>query len=93
MEIARRIQQHKTLMAATRELLRGYEDMGSVAGSGADNDEFLRQAFVVLAGNKYAVEMRWNSVEFDSVMRWLGNSLEKFKAEEEEEGESEYYVG
>jgi hypothetical protein len=93
-EIERRIQQHKTLMGATQELIRSYENMAvQVAGSGADNDELLRQAFVMLAGNKYAVEMRWESVEFTSVMRWLADHLESFRREEEEEGEGVYFVG
>lgn len=92
-EIERRIQQHKTLMGATQELIRGYEDMAQVVGTGADNDELLRQAIVVVAGHKYAVEMRWETVEFTSVMRWLADHLETFQREEQEEGEGVYFVG
>lgn len=93
-EIERRIQQHRTLMGATRELIRNWEDIGQVAGAGAaDKDELLRQAFVVLAGEKYAVELQWKSVEFTGVMRWLAEHLEGFRREEEEEGEGVYYFG
>ncbi|KAF2678419.1 hypothetical protein K458DRAFT_480896 [Lentithecium fluviatile CBS 122367] len=93
-EIERRIQQHRTLMGATQELMRSFEDMAAqVTGSGADCDELLRQAFVVLAGNKYAVEMRWDPIEFTTVMRWLGEHLESFQRDEEEEGEGVYFVG
>lgn len=92
-EIERRIQQHQTLMGATRELIRNYEDIAQVAGVGADNDEYLRQAFVVLAGEKYAVELQWKNVEFTGVMRWLADHLEAFRRDEEEEGEGVYFVG
>ncbi|CAI6340129.1 unnamed protein product [Periconia digitata] len=92
-EIERRIQQHRTLMSATRELLRAYQDIAPISsGRDSDNDELLRQAFVVLAGSKYAVEMQWASVEFDGVMRWLANHLEGFIRDEEEQGEGKYYV-
>jgi hypothetical protein len=92
-EIERRIQQHRTLMGATQELIRGFEDMAQVLGNGADSDELLRQAFVLVAGNKYAVEMRWETVEFTSVVRWLADHLATFQREEQEEGEGVYYVG
>lgn len=92
-EIQRRIQQHRTLMGASRELLRNYEDITQVAGSDVDNDELLRQAFVVLAGPKYAVELQWKTVEFMGAMEWLSVHLERFRREEEEEGEGVYFVG
>ncbi|PVI06083.1 hypothetical protein DM02DRAFT_582997 [Periconia macrospinosa] len=93
-EIERRIQQHRTLMSATRELLRAYQDIAIISsGRDSDNDELLRQAFVVLAGSKYAVEMQWANVEFDGVMRWLSNHLEAFMRDEEEQGEGRYYLG
>lgn len=85
-------------MSATRELLRNYDGIASVSSrrdndSDNENDELLRRAFVVLAGSKYAVEMQWGHVEFDGVMRWLGNHLEAYLRDEEEQGESKYYVG
>jgi hypothetical protein len=46
----------------------------------------LRQAFVIIAGEKFAVEMRWNPIEFTRVISWLGESLEPFRRTEEEEG-------
>ncbi|KAF1959495.1 hypothetical protein CC80DRAFT_439271 [Byssothecium circinans] len=92
-EIERRIQQHRTLMGATRELLRSYDMIQPIDGPETDKDELLRQAFVVLAGERYAVELQWKTVEFTDVMEWLANSLKLFMRSEEEEGESRYYVG
>ncbi|KAF2644819.1 hypothetical protein P280DRAFT_487333 [Massarina eburnea CBS 473.64] len=92
-EIERRIQQHRTLMGATRELLRNYEDLSHIAGTETNNDELLRQAFVVLAGSKYAVEMQWKTVVFMGEMDWLANSLETHLRDEAEHGESSYFVG
>ena len=80
-------------MGATRELLRSYETIQPTGGPDTDNDELLRQAFVVLAGGKYAVELQWKTVEFADVMDWLANSLKLFMRSEEEEGEGRYYVG
>ncbi|KAL5375643.1 hypothetical protein DPSP01_011002 [Paraphaeosphaeria sporulosa] len=88
-EIERRIEQHRTLMGATREIIRSFEDIAQVAGAGADHDELLRQALVVLAGNKYAVELQWKSVEFVGLMQWLANALENY--EKEQEGDTVYY--
>ncbi|KAJ4305451.1 hypothetical protein N0V90_000982 [Kalmusia sp. IMI 367209] len=88
-EIERRIEQHRTLMGATREIIRSYQDITQVAGAGADHDELLRQALVVLAGNKYAVELQWKSVEFVGLMQWLGTALEGY--EKEQEGETVYF--
>jgi hypothetical protein len=92
-EIERRIQQHATLMGATRELLRNYEAITQISGAEAENDRLLRQAFEVLAGSKYAAEMQWSSVEFSGVMHWLAEHLEAFKRDEEKEGEARYFVG
>ncbi|KAF1932937.1 uncharacterized protein M421DRAFT_416534 [Didymella exigua CBS 183.55] len=89
-EIERRIQQHRTLMGATQTIIANFDDVGQGFGLGhglvVDRDELLRQAFVVLAGEKYAVEMRWNPIEFTRVISWLGESLEPFRRTEEEEG-------
>ncbi|KAF1978647.1 hypothetical protein BU23DRAFT_449901 [Bimuria novae-zelandiae CBS 107.79] len=89
-EIERRIEQHRTLMGATREIIRSYEDIAQVAGAGANHDELLRQALVVLAGNnKYAVELQWANVEFVGLMQWLADALETF--EREQDGETAVY--
>ncbi|KAJ4350212.1 uncharacterized protein N0V89_008833 [Didymosphaeria variabile] len=88
-EIERRIEQHRTLMSATREIIRSFEDIAQVAGAGADHDELLRQALVVLAGNKYAVELQWKNVEFVGLMQWLAGALESY--EKEQEGDTVYY--
>lgn len=76
-------------MSATREMIRSFEDIAQVAGPGADHDELLRQALVVLAGTKYAVELQWKSVEFVGLMQWLANALENY--EKEQEGDTVYY--
>ncbi|KAJ4377900.1 hypothetical protein N0V83_000730 [Neocucurbitaria cava] len=96
-EIERRIQQHRTLMGATQTLMAAFEDIGQGFGLGPnvmiDRDELLRQAIVVLAGEKYAVEMQWQSIEFTGLVGWLSEHLEMFRKEEEEEGRgSLWYV-
>ena len=88
-EIERRIEQHRTLMDATREIIRGYQEIPLEAEAPADHDELLRQALVVLAGSKYAVELQWGSVEFVGLMQWLGQALEAY--EKEQEGDTVYY--
>jgi hypothetical protein len=97
-EIERRIQQHRTLMGATQTIMANFEDIGHGFGLGyglvIDRDELLRQAFVVLAGEKFAVEMPWNPIEFTRIVSWLGESVEPFRKSEEEEGRSTlWYVG
>ncbi|KAF1842123.1 uncharacterized protein K460DRAFT_292314 [Cucurbitaria berberidis CBS 394.84] len=97
-EIERRIQQHRTLMGATQTLMAAFEDIGQGFGLGPniviDRDELLRQAIVVLAGEKYAVEMQWQTVEFTGLVRWLGEHLEMFRKEEEEDGRGvSWFVG
>ncbi|EOA82552.1 hypothetical protein ACJQWK_04334 [Exserohilum turcicum] len=89
-EIERRIQQHRTLMGCTQTIIANFEDVGQGFGLGpnvaVDRDELLRQALVVLAGEKYAVEMQWKPVEFTATMAWLHEHLENFRREEEEDG-------
>ncbi|KAF2633668.1 hypothetical protein BU25DRAFT_405537 [Macroventuria anomochaeta] len=99
-EIERRIQQHRTLMGATQTIITNFEDIGQGFGVGhghglmVDRDELLRQAFVVLAGEKFAVEMLWKPIEFTRVVSWLGESVEPFRKTEEEEGRGTlWYVG
>ncbi|PSN67277.1 hypothetical protein BS50DRAFT_494499 [Corynespora cassiicola Philippines] len=88
-EIERRIAQHRTLMGATQQLILNWQDIGP----GVDKDELLRQAFVVLAGEKYAVEMQWKSVEFSGTVSWLSEHLESFREDEKREGDGLYYLG
>jgi hypothetical protein len=76
-------------MGATREIIRSFDDIAQVAGTDADYDELLRRALVVLAGNKYAVELQWKNVEFVGLMAWLANALKSY--EEEQEGDTVYY--
>jgi len=78
-------------MSATREILRSYQDITQVTDAGADHDELLRQAFVVLAGNKYAVELQWKTVDFVKHVQWLAPHLEAYEREQDEG--TEYYFG
>jgi hypothetical protein len=91
-EIDRRQQQYHTLMGATETILINFEDVGQGFGVApgfiVDKDELLRQALVVLAGEKYAVEMQWKNVEFTATVRWLAEHLDAFRKDEEEEGRS-----
>ncbi len=85
-------------MGATKTLLATYEDIGQGLGYGptsvAERDELLRQAVVVLAGEKYAVEMQWKSIEFSGLVTWLGEHLENFRQDEEEDGRGVlWYMG
>lgn len=85
-------------MGATQTLLATFEDIGQGFGVAPntviDRDELLRQAIVVLAGDKYAVEMQWKNIEFTGLVRWLGEHLEMFRREEEEDGRGMlWYVG
>jgi hypothetical protein len=96
--IERRHQQFRTLMAATETILANFEDVGQgislEPGLGVNRDELLRQAVVVLAGEKYAVEMQWKAVEFTDTIAWLADALDAFRKEEEEEGSKTlWYVG
>ncbi|KAH8706911.1 hypothetical protein GQ44DRAFT_716138 [Phaeosphaeriaceae sp. PMI808] len=97
-EVERRQQQYHTLMGATETIVVNFEDVGQGFGAEpshvVDRDELLRQAIVVLAGTKYAVEMQWKKLEFTATIRWLAEHLEAFRKDEEEEGRSMlWYVG
>ncbi|KAH7346116.1 hypothetical protein BKA66DRAFT_433295 [Pyrenochaeta sp. MPI-SDFR-AT-0127] len=97
-EIKRRITQHRTLMGATETLMATFQDIGQGFGLGpnliVNRDELLRQAIVVLAGDKYAVEMQWKSIEFTGLMEWLSEHLDMFRKDEEEDGRGRlWYVG
>jgi hypothetical protein len=85
-------------MGCTQTIIANFEDIGQGFGLGpnvaVDRDELLRQALVVLAGEKYAVEMQWKPVDFTQVMGWLHDHLESFRKEEEEEGKGMlWYIG
>jgi hypothetical protein len=85
-------------MGCTQTLIANFEDVGQGFGLGpnvvVDRDELLRQAIMVLAGEKYALEMSWSVMEFTSMVRWLGEHLESFRREEEEDGRGmAWYVG
>jgi hypothetical protein len=85
-------------MGATETILVTFEDVGQGFGLDpglvVDKDELLRQAIVVLAGEKYAVEMQWNSVDFTVTVRWLAEHLETFRKDEEVESRGTlWYVG
>jgi hypothetical protein len=97
-ELDRRHQQYCTLMGATETILINFEDVGQgfgvAPGLVVDKDELLRQAIVMLAGEKYATEMQWKNIDFTATMRWLAEHLEAFRKDEEEEGRSTMvYVG
>jgi hypothetical protein len=97
-ELERRHQQYCTLMGATETILINFEDVGQgfgvAPGQAPDRDELLRQAIVVLAGEKYAVEMQWKSIDFSAAVQWLGEHLSAWRKDEEEEGRSTmWYVG
>jgi len=76
-------------MGATETILISFEDIGSAFGHGpnvvVDKDELLRQAVVVLAGPKHAVDMQWKSIEFTNDIRLLVDALEDFRKGEEED--------
>jgi hypothetical protein len=96
-EVERRQQQYSTLMGATETILLSFEDIGQGFGLGPnvaiDKDELLRQAVVVLAGPKHAVEMQWKNIEFTSTIRLLVDALDDFrKGEEEDSRGSLWYV-
>ena len=85
-------------MGCTQTLIANFSDVGKGFGLGpnvaVDRDELLRQAIVVLAGEKYAMEMQWEKVEFSAAVDWLGGHLEDFRREEEEEGRGAvWFVG
>ncbi|KAH3917747.1 hypothetical protein HBI56_111700 [Parastagonospora nodorum] len=97
-ELERRHQQYCTLMGATETILINFEDVGQgfgvAPGLVVDKDELLRQAIVMLAGEKYAKEMQWKNIDFTATVRWLGEHLEAFRKDEEEEGRGTmWYVG
>lgn len=97
-ELERRHQQYCTLMGATETILINFEDVGQgfgvAPGLVVDKDELLRQAIVMLAGEKYATEMQWKNIDFTATVRWLGEHLEAFRKDEEEEGRGTmWYVG
>jgi len=97
-ELERRHQQYCTLMGATETILINFEDVGQgfgvAPGLVVDKDELLRQAIVMLAGEKYATEMQWKNIDYTATVRWLGEHLEAFRKDEEEEGRGTmWYVG
>jgi len=77
-------------MGCTQSLIANFEDMGQGLALGShvtvDRDELLRQAMIVLAGEKHAVGMQWQRVEFTGIVRWLGEELDMYRRDEEEEG-------
>jgi hypothetical protein len=85
-------------MGATETILVTFEDVGQGFGLApgliVDKDELLRQAIVVLAGDKYAVEMQWKRVDFTVTVGWLAEALETFRKDEEAESKGTlWYVG
>ncbi|KAL5120727.1 hypothetical protein ACEQ8H_001476 [Pleosporales sp. CAS-2024a] len=97
-ELDRRHQQYYTLMGATETIIANFEDVGQgfgvTPGLVVDKDELLRQAIMMLAGDKYGAEMQWKHVDFTATVRWLGEYLEAFRKDEEEEGRGTmWYVG
>jgi hypothetical protein len=79
-------------------IIKNFDDIGQGIGIGpgniSDRDELLRQALVILAGDKYAVELQWGSVEYEETVKWLIPALETFRKEEEEESSNTLcYVG
>lgn len=85
-------------MGCTQTLIANFEDVGHGFGIGphvtVDRDELLRQAIIVLAGEKHAVGMQWKRVEFTGLIRWLGEELEMYRRDEEEEGRGmAWYIG
>lgn len=85
-------------MGCTQTLIANFDDVGKGFGLSSavvvDRDEVLRQAFETIAGDQYAAEMEWKPVEFTGMVRWLGEHLESFRKDEEEDGRGmAWYVG
>jgi hypothetical protein len=85
-------------MGCTQTIIANFEDVGQGFGIGpnvsVDRDELLRQAMVVVAGEKYGEEMQWKPIEFTATMTWLHSHLEDFRREEAEEGKDMlWYIG
>ncbi|KAF2818984.1 hypothetical protein CC86DRAFT_363383 [Ophiobolus disseminans] len=91
-QLERRHQQYHTLMGASETIIANFEDVGQGFGLSTnavvDKDEVLRQAIVVFAGPKHAVEMQWNNIEFTGIVGWLSEALEEFRKGEEEENQT-----
>jgi hypothetical protein len=92
-----RIAQHKTLMSASRDLVRNWEDIGqgvtfAWAPEGLTADDLLLQAFKQLAGDSEGSELQWVNMNVNETMRWLKGHLEQFAQDEAECEESLLYV-
>jgi hypothetical protein len=70
-------------MHATDTILISLEAVTEGFGVATDKDEFLRQAIVVIAGEKHTGDMQWMNVEFTATARWLAERLEAFRKDEE----------
>jgi hypothetical protein len=86
-EIEARIAQHKTLMSASRDLIRNWEDMrpGVTLPQTPESftaDDLLMQAFVLLAGES-AKDMMWSPMNVRETITWLRGQLEQFREEAE----------
>jgi hypothetical protein len=92
-----RIAQHKTLMSASRDLVRNWEDIGQGGNvnwvpEGLTADGLLVQAFVLLAKESATADMAWGPMNVSETVQWLKENLEQFAAEEEEVEDDLLYV-
>lgn len=86
-ELAARIEQHKTLMSASRDIIRNWEAIGESITHRIDSDDLLVGAFHTLAGARAAQEFSWPPMNVKHTVRWLRESCEEFAPDgNEEEG-------
>ncbi|KAF2016234.1 hypothetical protein BU24DRAFT_462414 [Aaosphaeria arxii CBS 175.79] len=93
-EIDARVQQHKTLMSASRDIVRSWDEIAQTinllwAPEGLNTDGLLVQAFGVLAGQRNADIIAWGPLGVEETIRWLDAHV-KENAAEEKRGEELY---
>ncbi|KAH7138983.1 hypothetical protein B0J11DRAFT_515772 [Dendryphion nanum] len=86
-EIEARVEEHKTLMAASRDIVRTWETIGqgvevAWAPEGLSADELLMQAFMMLAGQNHTPDMVWPSMNVVETIKWLNGHLLQFSQDE-----------
>ena len=91
-----RIAQHKTLMSASRDLVRNWEDIAqgvtvAWAPEGLTADDLLLQAFEQVAGEKGSA-LQWVNMNVNETIRWIKGHLEQFAEDQVDMEEGLLYV-